>query len=386
MSCFGCVNLRGKNYHFFNEPLSKEEYQKKVQEYKLHTRKGVERAKKETADFWKKFPNRNLHGVKNLNSDGVYVTGSRNVHNSFLIREGENLRYCQYLQEAPAPKDCMDYSGWGAGAEMVYEAVSTGSSVQNVKFSWLTQETIHDTEYTMACNTSENIFGCVGLRKKSYCILNKQYTKEEYKELVPKIKEHMNSMPYVDHMGRVYKYGEFFPSEMSPWAYNETIAQEYFPLTKEEAISKGYRWRDPDTKDYKPTMSAEDIPDDITKVDDSITKEVLECAHKMNCNQGCTKAFRILHNELQFYKKIGAPLPVLCPACRTMERLKMRLGIKLYDARCMCAGSKSLDSEYSNLASHLHGETPCENEFKTGYEPASGEIVYCEQCYQQEVS
>ena len=29
------------------------------------------------------------------------------------------------------------------------------------------------------------------LRNKSYCILNKQYTKEEYEELVPKIIEHM---------------------------------------------------------------------------------------------------------------------------------------------------------------------------------------------------
>jgi hypothetical protein len=31
----------------------------------------------------------------------------------------------------------------------------------------------------------------VGLHDKSYCILNKQYTKEEYEELVPKIIEKM---------------------------------------------------------------------------------------------------------------------------------------------------------------------------------------------------
>ncbi len=32
-NCFGCVNLRNKSYHFFNEPYSKEEYDRKVAQY-----------------------------------------------------------------------------------------------------------------------------------------------------------------------------------------------------------------------------------------------------------------------------------------------------------------------------------------------------------------
>ena len=192
-------------------------------------------------------------------------------------------------------------------------------------------------------------------------------------------------MPYVDKKGRVYKYGEFFPVEFSPWAYNETIAQEYFPLTKDEAIQKGYRWRDPDTKNYAPTISSENIPSDITKTDETITKEILECAHKMSCNQGCTKAFRILSNELSFYKKIGVPLPILCPACRTMERLKLRLGVKLHDRDCMCAGKTDETGQYKNEAVHQHAESHCGEKFKTGYPIEKGDIVYCEKCYQQEV-
>ena len=27
------------------------------------------------------------------------------------------------------------------------------------------------------------------------------------------------------------EWGEFFPSSLSPFGYNETVAQEYFPLT-----------------------------------------------------------------------------------------------------------------------------------------------------------
>jgi len=384
MNCFGSVNLRNKNYYFFNQQLSKEEYEKKVKEYNLHTRAGLIKALADTQSFWKKFPNKNHQGIKNLNCTGSYVTNSKNVKDSFLIRDSENMRYCQYLQETPGSKDCYDYTNWGHTAEMIYESVSCGTGVQNIKFSWLMQENVNNTEYSMACRGSSFLFGCIGLRTKQYCILNKQYTKEEYEKITEKLRKHMHEMPFIDTNGYIYTYGEFFPTEFSPWAYNETLAQEYFPLTKEEAEKK-YRWRDPDTKNYTPSISAHDIEDDITKVPDSIISEVLECSHKMTCNHGCTKAFRILPNELQFYRKIGVPLPTACPACRTLERLKMRLGIHLYDRSCMCNGDKDDTGEYKNGVSHEHGQPHCEEKFKTGYSPGRGDIVYCEKCYQQEV-
>jgi hypothetical protein len=223
------------------------------------------------------------------------------------------------------------------------------------------------------------------LRKKSYCILNKQYSKDEYQELVLKIKQHMSDMPYMDKKGRVYKYGEFFPIEFSPWAYNESIAQEYFPLTREKIIEAGYRWREPDNKNYQPTILVGNFPEDITEVLDSLVDEVFECSHKGECNQGCTKAFRITQNELQFYRKIRVPIPLLCPACRTLERLKMRLGVKLYDRHCMCAGQEDDSGQYKNGVEHFHGESHCEEKFRTGFSTDGGDIVYCEKCYQQEV-
>jgi hypothetical protein len=386
LDCFGCVNLRNKSYCFFNEQLTKEEYNKRVSEYMLNTREGIEKAIHDSSTFWKKFPNKNHQGIKNFNCDGSYVGNSKNVHDSFLIRESENLRYCQYLQETPGSKDCYDYSIWGDGAELVYEATSCGSGVQNIKFALLTQENVHDVEYTVNCtNGSANLFGCVGLRKHEYCILNKQYSKEEYYALVEKIKKHMEEMPYVDQHGRTYKYGEFYPIEMSPWAYNETLAQEYFPLTKEKALLQGYRWRDSEIKNYLPTIRTEDIPNDIQKVTESITSEIIECAHKSECNHNCTKAFKIIPDELSFYKKIGVPLPTLCPACRTMERLKFRLGMELYARTCMCAGANDATLQYENVGMHSHQDSPCVETFKTGFSPSSDAIVYCEKCYQQEV-
>ena len=35
-----------------------------------------------------------------------------------------------------------------------------------------------------------------------------------------------------------------FSCVLSPFGYNETIAQDYFPLTREEALAKGFNWSD----------------------------------------------------------------------------------------------------------------------------------------------
>ena len=40
------------------------------------------------------------------------------------------------------------------------------------------------------------------------------------------------------------EWGEFFPGMVSPFAYNETVASEYYPLFKTEAEKQGFRWFD----------------------------------------------------------------------------------------------------------------------------------------------
>jgi hypothetical protein len=173
-------------------------------------------------------------------------------------------------------------------------------------------------------------------------------------------------MPYTDKKGIIYKYGEFFPVEFSPVSYNETVAQEYFPLTKEEALDKGYIWKDSDARDYKITKKSDDISDNIKDVDESILNEVIQCQHNQKCNEQCTQAFKITKEELQFYKKMNLPLPKLCPNCRHYHRLKQRNPLKLWHRKCMRQG--------------------CSNEFETSYAPDRPEIIYCEGCYNNEVA
>jgi len=175
----------------------------------------------------------------------------------------------------------------------------------------------------------------------------------------------MGDIPYLDAEGRMYKYGEFFPSELSPFAYNETVAQEYFPLTKEETLTKGYRWKNQRERNYQIEIKNENIPDDIKKASEDILSKAIECEHKGKCNEQCTEAFKITEDELKFYQRMNLPIPHFCPNCRHYTRLTQQNPLKLWHRKCMKEG--------------------CPNEFETSYAPDRPEIVYCERCYQQEV-
>ena len=78
----------------------------------------------------------------------------------------------------------------------IYETVATGTQSSAQKFC---EESVDSSsvQYCQILRNSSDAFGCIGLRNKQYCILNKQYTKQEYEELVPKIISHMNEMPYI---------------------------------------------------------------------------------------------------------------------------------------------------------------------------------------------
>jgi hypothetical protein len=197
----------------------------------------------------------------------------------------------------------------------------------------------------------------VGLYKKEYCIFNKQYSKDEYFALVEKIKAQMNDLPYTDQNNRIYRYGEFFPYDFSPNAYNESLAQDYFPINPDIAKEKGYEWRDINTREYQTTLDAQDLPDNLLDTDDSVVNEIIKCT-------SCNRAYKIIPLELQFYKRIGLPLPRMCHKCRFAERFQFANPPKLYDRKCQ----------------------KCEVDIRTSYAPDRPEIVYCESCYQQEVN
>ncbi len=375
--CFGSVNLRKASYCIFNKQYTKEEYKREIEKMKLDTDSGIKEARKKARDFWFTQPVKYHQGLRNLNCSGSYVTDCKNVNDSYLVRESENMRYCQYLQ-VPKNKDNYDVTNWGENIELCYETMECGENSYNNKFSRNCWPACRNNEYCVHLFSSSDCFGCVGLKKRQYCILNKQYSKEEYFTMVEKIKKHMNEMPYVDSQGIVYKYGEFFPIEISPFGYNNSIAMQHFPIKKEEAENKKYGWIEIERGEYVITKKASEFPDSISDVNDEILKEVIEC-------ENCKKAYRILENELIFYRKEKLPIPRMCHDCRHERRISDRLTLHLYKRSCMCSGISDETNTYKNTVKHVHGDEPCSEEFKTGYAPNQSEIVYCEKCYQQEV-
>ncbi len=375
-NCFGCVGLRNKSFYVFNKPCSKEEYFKKLTGFNLSSRKSLNEFREKSHEFWEKSPVKYMHGTHNVDVMGDFIFNSKKTEKSYYVHEAENVKYSLYLFSDI--KDSSDYVNWGYRASKMYECLTCGDQVNNLRFCWECWPSSRDIEYSMECRSSSDLFGCVGLKKKSYCILNKQYTKEEYLALREKIMKHMSKMPFIDKKGNTYKYGEFFPQELSPFGYNHTTAIDFFPLSKEKALEQGFVWQEPEAKEYKTTLDASLLPDTIGEVDDSVLKEILKCTQ-------CEKAYRIILKEIDFLRKMSLPLPTKCQNCRYVDRIKFRNQPKLYKRQCQCASEKSDNGIYSNEAKHKHGANHCPNQFETSYSPDRPDIVYCEDCYLQEV-
>ncbi|OGI60155.1 hypothetical protein A2641_03685 [Candidatus Nomurabacteria bacterium RIFCSPHIGHO2_01_FULL_37_25] len=378
----GCINLRNKKRCILNVEYSKEEYEKRKKELDFGSYRTLSQFENTFHQFVLNFPYRYAHTMKSLNVTGDNIINSKNAKNCFDLYGGaEDVKYVTHFVEG---KDSYDLYGGGAGASLMYEGVDVGIQASKELFAVFTHGCL-ETYYTYMCYSSKNLFGCIGMRGKQYCILNKQYTKEEYFKLVPKIIEQMNTVPYFDKKGITYKYGEFFPSELSPFTYNETIAQEYFPKEKEEIIRNGYSYRASLEKDYQTTIESDDLPDHIKDVSEAITEEVIACPNNGSVLTQCAKAYRIIKSELDFLKNNNIALPRYCPNCRHYKRLKQRNPFKLWHAKCQCFGSNYKNEKYKNTVEHIHGDEPCPNEFETSYAPDRPEIIYCEKCYQQEV-
>jgi len=196
----------------------------------------------------------------------------------------------------------------------------------------------------------------------------------------------MDIKPYTDAKGRIYRFGEFFPPEFSPFPYNESGAHESFALTKKDALDLGYNWQEPEKCEYAITKKPQELPDAIEDAPESIVKETIGCAHGETCNENCSTAFKIIPTELHFYQRLKLPLPRLCPNCRHYQRLLARNPMKLWKRKCQCKGVASENALYTNVAEHFHQKESCPNEFETSFSPEKKEIVYCESCYHNEVA
>ncbi|MFH1423038.1 MAG: hypothetical protein ABIH42_10055, partial [Planctomycetota bacterium] len=292
-NCYGCVGLRKKQHNIFNKQYTKEEYLKILKEKKEQIKEGnIENLKKEFKDFALKQVNKYAYIQKSVRSTGNYLLNTKNCIHCFHGDDAENCKYGYHVWRNS--KDNMDVCTVGRDAELVYESINSAMKAYNIKLGIQNWNGNSGLTYCEACSASSDLFGCMSLHAKQYCILNKQYTKEEYEALIPKIIQHMNEMPYTDKKGRAYKYGEFFPTELSQFSYNESSAFDHFPLSKEQALEKGFLWIDQEEKNV------------------TIGGDIIGCSHKGKCQDNCTIGFKVIQAERDFYEKMGLPIPKLC--------------------------------------------------------------------------
>jgi hypothetical protein len=352
-NCIFCTNGRNLNYCIENVQYNKEEFEKKKAEI-FSSYDSIEKAKEKYKKLRENAIVKYATSTKCNNVTGDFLFNCYDGVNLFDIRNSKN---CSYLADGEDAIDCQDCNNLYYKPERCYNILGTLQSTNCIGcvFPMYCSETY----YSDSCYNCTNCFGCVGLNKKNYYILNKEYEKEEYQ----KIKEET-----VAQMKKDGIYGEFFPPSLSPFGYNETNAYDFFPMTEKEAKEKGYNWQNKTTGTYgKETIQEKDMPGTISEVTEDILNQILVC-------KNCKKNFRITKSELDFYKRMNLPLPHKDFECRHQERMAKRNPRKLWHRSCMC--------EKEN---HIHGANKCEVEFETSYSPDRPEIVYCEKCYQQEV-
>jgi len=340
--CLYCANLANKSYHLFNKPCTKEEFEEAKKKALNGSWSRWNEAYGHYLDMRKKTVQRYVHNLNCENVTGDHLYNCRNCENCYESFDSEEGVACVSLDHSKIVQNI--YSAGWPGCEGVYQSCVTRGSkdIAFCTYTWFSGAL----RYCDGCNACTDCFGCIGLQHKKHCILNKQYTKAEYEKMVAKI---------IAHMKKTDEWGKFFPSSLSLYAYNESAAMDFFPLEEKQAVKMGWQWRPKDKKEY---MSAilKAIPDNISDVTDDITKEILAC-------ERCGKNYKIIPQELKFYRQTNLFIPRHCPDCRFRIRFDLRNPLRLFKRKC----------------------DKCQSEIQSSYAPGRPEKVYCEECYLKEV-
>ncbi|OGN28634.1 MAG: hypothetical protein A3A33_01080 [Candidatus Yanofskybacteria bacterium RIFCSPLOWO2_01_FULL_49_25] len=346
-NCFGSTSLRNRQYVFFNEQLTKDQYQAKMKELMLGKRSVLREYRVKFEELMRTAIHRATTNVNTVNAIGDMLENCRNCYWAFRSTSGtsENVRYIWSFNDA---KDVMDLYGTSQSSR-VYGSTAIVDA-QDIKFSVMIR-TGREVEYSVECRNCEQCFGCIGLRDKKYCIFNQQYEPEEYWKRVDQIKTAMLARG---------EYGEFFAEAMSPHPYADSSAGTIWPLSKDEVISRKWHWEDEEKRDSDLSqlnvLREDQIPNDISEVQDDILQKALICSRT-------GKPFRLTQFELDFYRKHNLPLPDLHPTERFKDRLRYRHPFQLLNSAC----------------------SQCGNAIQTIHDPAQELAVYCESCYQAAV-
>ena len=341
--CFMSWNLRNKQYCIRNKQYSKEEYEKELKKIKMDSHKNLDILKTEFGNILKEEAiHRENQNLRCTASVGNYMTNCDKCINVFSWEFSQNCRNCL---RGLRSKDCIDMSfSWNLELSGNNGVVDGGYALKHSACSIAKYS-----EYVDMCKDVEYCFGCVGLKKNKYCILNKQYSKEEYEKLKTQI--------ISDMKGRE-EYGEFFPYSFGTGPYNLSNGIIYFPETKkEEVLRKGGYWSEEDLSQID-GISTNDLPDSILDTGPEISTQALICPET-------NYRFNISEAEYVFHKHKGFALPRLHFDKRILDKMKKVAIIKNFPYRCF----------------YCHKDTNAYYPPEWGYQK-----IACEECYKQNIA
>lgn len=343
-NCIFCNNLSNKEYFIENKSYTKQEYEKIYSDLisKIWNQKELNLLIEKYNNL---IDNSIRKSLNIINSEKSLWYNLANCNNVNFVNFWNNSQNCRYSRMNNNGIDCYDTDAYQSN--FCYQ-VHYGKDTYNSLLSFPYFENNKNIIYSMYCQNCENLFWCIGLRDKKYCIFNKQYDKIQYEKLVSKI---------IQKMIQDKEWWEYFPISMSPFGYNETPAYEINQLKENEATTRGFSRQSKDfpinIPDNIETIKAQDLPDNIKDIDDSILNKAILC-------EITGKPFRIIKMELDFYRKFNIRLPRKHYSQRHLERLKKRhLWVELYLREC----------------------DKCWDEIITQYNQWVKFKIYCEECY-----
>jgi hypothetical protein len=352
-NCLFCTNLRNKEYYVYNQKVTPAQF---TELWSQRVNGSHRQQEQNVTEFETLIENAPRKATNNLNCERCYgdeLARSENLYRCFNCLESKDCRYCfdLFLKS----NDCMDVGTFGEGMQYCYEVGGSGGAlgkteVSNLYFSDYIFYGGFNIFYSSHCHENcQNLFGCSDLRKKQYCILNKQYSREDYEALVPRI---------IEHMQRTGEWGEFFPMSMSPFGYNESLASEFYPEARERALAIGAHWSEYviPTPAVRNTISAADLPDKISETPDDILDRAILCAHT-------ARPFKLTTQELAFYREQQIAIPRLHPSERQRRRHRWLSERKLYERPC----------------------STCGTQVTTSFAPERRERIVCDECFQKAV-
>lgn len=332
--CLGCIDLRNQEYCVLNQPVGKTKFEAIWKEVFNGSYSALEDFRERYEAFLLNEPKRCLRNTNVEDCDGDVLVDCQNVHESYNVFGARNAFHCYdslWLEES------MDISMFGRAMSHCYELSGCGatvgqSGISNCTFSSYIFYGGYDVHYSMSCNqNSKYLFACADLRGAQYCILNQQYSKEEYQRLLPQV---------IAHMQRTGEWGEFFPLSISPYGYNESLAFESMPLSKEEAEALGANWSEyvAPSPQVEKTIAGHQLPDVVEDYKALSESLVIRCATT-------GKPFKLTSAELAFYERYRLPLPRIHPTERQRLRRMKYNPYQLRDAVC-CVSGETIKTSY----------------------------------------